>query len=153
MVANCNKFAFVKAGDGCYDLAATNAIPLDQFYSWNPAVGKDCTGLWSKTYVCVSVIDFTPGSPSTTAALTKSFTPTSTMSMPANGIRTPTPIQGGMARSCNAFYLVKQGDGCWAIANQYSIPLDNLYAWNSAVSKDCSGGLWPNYYICVGVQR
>jgi LysM domain len=56
-----------------------------------------------------------------------------------------------MIGTCTAFYLVKQNDGCWAIANQYNISLDNFVAWNLDVKSDCSGS-WPNYYVCVGVK-
>jgi hypothetical protein len=60
------------------------------------------------------------------------------------------PNQDGMTSNCNRFYLVEEGDGCWAIANNAGIALDDLYAWNPAVETDC-GSLWPGYYICIGV--
>ncbi len=55
-----------------------------------------------------------------------------------------------MAASCNRFYLVKSGDGCWAIANAASIPLDTFYALNPAVGTDCSG-LLSGFYVCLGL--
>jgi hypothetical protein len=37
-----------------------------------------------------------------------------------------------MTENCNRFHLVEEGDGCWAIANDAGIALDDLYAWNPA---------------------
>lgn len=55
MVKNCKKFYKVKAGDGCYNIAASNNISLDAFTSYNPAVGNDCSKLLPDYYVCVGV--------------------------------------------------------------------------------------------------
>ncbi|KAL3441010.1 hypothetical protein BJX65DRAFT_314269 [Aspergillus insuetus] len=52
------------------------------------------------------------------------------------------PNQDGMTSNCNRFYFVEEGDGCWAIANDTGIALDDLYAWNPAVGTDC-GSLCP----------
>lgn len=54
MVRTCKDFYLVVPGDGCYDLAASAGITLDDFYAWNPAVGSDCGGLWPDYYVCIS---------------------------------------------------------------------------------------------------
>ncbi|KAA8652732.1 uncharacterized protein ATNIH1004_001637 [Aspergillus tanneri] len=55
MVSGCKSFYLVQSGDGCYDIAASHGITLDQFYSYNPSVGGDCGGLWPTYYVCVGV--------------------------------------------------------------------------------------------------
>ncbi|KAL6891177.1 hypothetical protein HDV57DRAFT_484731 [Trichoderma longibrachiatum] len=55
MVKNCDKFYYVATGDGCYDIAAANNIALSDFYSWNPAVETDCSGLFPDYYVCVGI--------------------------------------------------------------------------------------------------
>ncbi|KAG5819382.1 hypothetical protein H9Q74_001138 [Fusarium xylarioides] len=124
MVSNCNKFYNVQDGDGYWAISHNNNINLDDFYKWNPAVGKDCSTLQPKFYVCVGA--------------------------QASGIPTPTPTQTGMVKGCRAFYKVQKGDGCWAIANNHKIKLDDFYKWNPAVKTDCSG-LQPNYNVCVGV--
>jgi LysM repeat protein len=142
MVSNCDLFYDVKSGDGCYDIAQSYGISLNDFYAWNPAVGNDCSGLWPDYYVCVGIGGSSPPPSSTTS--THSSTTSS-----GSGVTTPTPTQAGMVNNCDAFYDVQSGDGCWAIANEYSISLDNFYAWNPAVGNDCSG-LWPDYYVCVG---
>ncbi|KAL2814000.1 hypothetical protein BJX63DRAFT_442661 [Aspergillus granulosus] len=65
-----------------------------------------------------------------------------------NGIATPTPILPGMVGNCDAFYLVKLGDGCAAIASSKGISLAQLYAWNTNLGTGCMG-LWAEYYVCV----
>jgi LysM domain len=55
MVTNCDAFHLVASGDQCGDLATEYDISLDQFYSWNPAVGSTCEYLDLGDYVCVGV--------------------------------------------------------------------------------------------------
>ncbi|GAQ08984.1 hypothetical protein ALT_6305 [Aspergillus lentulus] len=148
MVSSCNKFYLVVSGDSCYDIAAAQGISLDNFYAWNPAVGSSCGGLWPDYYVCVGVIS--GGTTTTTLTTTTSTTSTGTTTTAGNGVTTPTPIQTGMVTSCNKFYLVVSGDGCYDIAAAAGVALSDFYAWNPAVGSSCAG-LWPNYYVCVGV--
>ncbi|KAK1625448.1 hypothetical protein BDP81DRAFT_474374 [Colletotrichum phormii] len=126
MTKDCNKFYFVKSGDGCANIASSNGIALTDFYSWNPSVGSTCAGLWADVYVCVSIVG---GGTVTTQ-------PPATTTAPGNGISTPTPIQNG--------------DGCAAIASSNSIALSDFYSWNPTVGDTC-GGLWANVYVCIGV--
>ncbi|OAA37699.1 Peptidoglycan-binding lysin domain protein [Cordyceps fumosorosea ARSEF 2679] len=90
IVSGCNKFYKVAPGDGCYDIAHAVAIDPDDFYSWNPAVRNDCTGLQAKVYVCVGA---------DTATLTM---PTTTM-MSGLSPGAPTPTQDGMVNDCVGF--------------------------------------------------
>jgi len=62
----------------------------------------------------------------------------------------PSPTQLGLIETCQQFHLVQSGDGCWAIANQYGILLEDFYSWNPGVGSDCAF-LWLDYYVCVGV--
>ncbi|RMZ72427.1 domain-containing [Pyrenophora seminiperda CCB06] len=55
MTNNCKKFHKVVKGDGCWDLANTYKIDLNNFYKWNPAVGSSCGALWVDNYVCVGI--------------------------------------------------------------------------------------------------
>ncbi|KAK6215152.1 hypothetical protein QIS74_08171 [Colletotrichum tabaci] len=136
MVSNCNKFYEVISGDGCWAIADANGVPLEDFYSWNPAVKTDCTGLQADVYVCVGV-SATQIPPTTTAAGDAS---------PA----TPKPTQEGMVNGCGDFYKVQSGDGCWAIADANGVPLEDFYSWNPAVKTDCTG-LQADVYVCVGL--
>ena len=138
MVTNCNKFYFVKADEGCRDIADAQGISLSDFYAWNPAAKSDCSGLWASVYVCVGII----GGPTATT--------TSTATTPTNGVSTPSPIQGGMATNCAKFYYVKENDGCRDVATAHGISLSDFYAWNPALKGDCSG-LWADVYVCVGL--
>lgn len=56
-----------------------------------------------------------------------------------------------MVSTCNQFYKVIAGDGCYDIANDHGIPLVSFYAWNPAVKTDYSG-LQADEYVCVGVK-
>jgi hypothetical protein len=55
-----------------------------------------------------------------------------------------------MASGCTVFYEAQTNDGCYDIAAEYGITLDEFYAWNTAVGDTCAG-LWPDYYYCVGM--
>ncbi|RKK78487.1 hypothetical protein BFJ69_g5537 [Fusarium oxysporum] len=68
----------------------------------------------------------------------------------SSGIVTSTPTQTGMVTGCKYFYQVHGGDGCWDIAHDNNINLDDFYKWNPAVKTDCSG-LQPDYNICIGI--
>lgn len=79
---------------------------------------------------------------------------TSTGSVPSStqpsDVVTPSPVQSGITDRCNTFHKVKSGDGCYDIANDHGISLDDFYEYNPAVGTDCSG-LFPDDYVCVGV--
>lgn len=87
MVGNCDQFYLVKSGDGCFDIAANAGISLSNFYSWNPAVGNDCSKLQPNFYVCIHLI----GGPTKTTTQ-------------GNGVATPTPTQTGMVSNCDTFH-------------------------------------------------
>ncbi|KAM0811391.1 putative LysM domain-containing protein [Seiridium cardinale] len=55
MTSNCDQFYLVQAGDGCWAISQAYDISLDDFYSWNPAVGSDCQFLQADEYVCVGL--------------------------------------------------------------------------------------------------
>ncbi|RGP63213.1 hypothetical protein FLONG3_9968 [Fusarium longipes] len=58
MVDNCDRFYFVKKGDGCASISKNHGISFDQFKKWNPSVGNDCLSLWADANVCVHTIGF-----------------------------------------------------------------------------------------------
>jgi hypothetical protein len=119
-------------------------ISLANLYRFSPSIGADCTKYALGTYYCYSTNehgmppghstdddDMPPETPTTTVATTSTTT--------SGDVVTPTPTQDGMVSGCNSFYNVVTGDGCWAIANSHGISLDDLYAWNPALNRDCSG--------------
>lgn len=60
MVNNCNRFHFTQSGEGCQEIADQYSVSIGQFYTWNPSVRTDCSGLWANVYVCVGIIGFSP---------------------------------------------------------------------------------------------
>ncbi|KAM0227407.1 hypothetical protein ACHAP5_012184 [Fusarium lateritium] len=117
--------------------------PFADFIKWNPAVGKDCSGLWKNTNAYVGVIGSTP-SPTTAVK------PSPTVTTPANGIKTPSPIQDGTVSNCNKWHFIKDTTTCQGIIDYNKITLADFIKWNPAVGKDCSG-LWKGTNACVGV--
>ncbi|KAF4764199.1 hypothetical protein N7455_003730 [Penicillium solitum] len=55
MVSGCTTFYEAVRGDGCYTIATSYGITLDEFYEWNAAVGDDCSRLWPDYYYCVGI--------------------------------------------------------------------------------------------------
>lgn len=55
IVDSCNKWHYADNDDGCYAIGEKFKIKLSDFYSWNPKVGDDCSGLWLHYYVDVGV--------------------------------------------------------------------------------------------------
>ncbi|CAK7231095.1 hypothetical protein SBRCBS47491_007814 [Sporothrix bragantina] len=138
---DCISFYKVVKGDTCAKVVQKySGITIDDFYSWNPAVGTDCSGLWLDTYVCVGTTASATRKPSSTPAHTS-----------ATGSAAPSPTQDGLTSKCNRFYEVVKGDTCAKIVAKYgTFSLNDFYGWNPAVGTDCSG-LWVDTYVCVGV--
>ncbi|BDD54501.1 hypothetical protein MPDQ_004974 [Monascus purpureus] len=132
MVNGCIRFYYVQPNNDCYDIALDAGVSLSDFYSWNPAVKSDCSGLQASVFVCVGVSGY--------ATTITTGTP-----IPA----TPTPTQSGMASNCRRFYDVQSGDGCPDLASQAGVALTDFYNWNPAVSTDCSG-LQASVFVCIG---
>ncbi|KAF2150411.1 carbohydrate-binding module family 50 protein [Myriangium duriaei CBS 260.36] len=127
LIPTCNRFYEVASGDTCAAIQAKyNTFTLQQFYSWNPAVGNTCSSLWLGYYVCIGV----PGTPTTPVS---SPTPT------ANG---PQPQQPGITASCKTFYQVQSGDYCQAIADKYHVSLQQFESWNPSVGVSVSCPCW-----------
>lgn len=55
MTTKCEKFHKVVKNDGCWAIANTYKIDLNDFYKWNPGVGSSCATLGLDYYVCVAV--------------------------------------------------------------------------------------------------
>ncbi|OCL13420.1 carbohydrate-binding module family 50 protein [Glonium stellatum] len=135
IASNCKAYYKVQSGDSCSGIVNKyHTFTLQDFYSWNPAVGDSCQSLLAGYYVCVGVPGTPTGPPPTSA------TPTG-----------PLPEQSGIASNCNSFYKVISGDTCLGIVDKYgTFTLADFYIWNPAVSSTCSA-LEVGYYVCVGV--
>ncbi|KAF3023087.1 hypothetical protein E8E14_013247 [Neopestalotiopsis sp. 37M] len=124
---------------------------IDNLIAWNPSLSASDCELQAVYSYCVRQAGNTTATVSTTiietdVPSTTSGTSTSTTSSAA----VPSPTQAGVANDCTAWHLVIDGDGCWAISQEYGISLDGFYALNPGVGDDCSS-LWLDYYVCVGV--
>lgn len=102
----------------------------------NPELNSECTNLLAGFAYCVATVD----------GASTSVTPTT------SSVVTPTPTQDGMTKNCDKFYKVKSGDGCYDIANNNGVTLDDFYSYNPAVGDDCSK-LYPDFYVCVGATE
>ncbi|TQV92641.1 Peptidoglycan-binding Lysin subgroup [Cordyceps javanica] len=139
--ANCNKWAVVKQGDSCGSVAKDNGISADQFFAWNPAVSRDCvTNFWLGQAYCVGVSDGSGSQPPVT---------TTTSTAPSKPTP-PAPTHSGQPDDCNKWAVVQSGDTCGSVASKNGISLDQFYAWNPAVSKDCVTNFWLGQAYCVG---
>lgn len=130
LISTCTSFYKVIPGDGCWDIVNNKyggVFTLAQFYSWNPALNGDCSGLQAGYYVCVGI-------PGTATPCT---------------VPHPNPTQPGSVCGCKAWHTVVTGDTCQTIARKYSITDANFQAWNPQVGGAACGGLWAGYNVCV----
>ncbi|KAJ4393375.1 hypothetical protein N0V93_002583 [Gnomoniopsis smithogilvyi] len=169
----CTDYVDVCSGCGwdCSTILDLYNITIAQFYVWNPLVGSQCTGMQLGYQYCVSnttVTDDTTqtystktvsettsassGSVSSTAPPTTTAATATTTTATTTGATAPAATQTGQPSNCDEWYVVQDGDYCYLIYTEYNISSDDFYAWNPAVSSDCSSGLWPGYAYCVGVS-
>ncbi|KAJ1325254.1 peptidoglycan DL-endopeptidase LytF [Microdochium nivale] len=141
--ANCNKWDVVASGDSCGSIASDNGISTDQFFTWNPAVSRDClTNFWLGQAYCVGV---SSSSPPMTTSTTKTTSSSSSVPTP------PAPTHTGQPANCNKWDVVQSGDSCGSIASDNGISTDQFFTWNPAVSRDCITNFWLGQAYCVGV--
>jgi LysM repeat protein len=57
----------------------------------------------------------------------------------------------GIISTCNKYYQVASGDGCYSIEQAQKISSTQFLAWNTQVDAQCDN-LWLGYYVCVGVS-
>lgn len=77
-------------------------------------MGNDCSTLKTEYYVCIGV--------SGSATSTSSAPPTSTTTSSS----TPSPILDGTVSNCDNYHYVQQGDGCYDLAVEYGVSLDDV---------------------------
>ncbi|KAJ4152983.1 hypothetical protein LMH87_009498 [Akanthomyces muscarius] len=142
-ISGCTSWYAPEDYDTCEGILNIFQLSIDQFYKMNPSIGSDCTKMALGTYYCISTQS--DGGPPPSGAPT-----TTTTSTPPAGA-TPSPIQDGMVANCNKFYKVVPGDGCYNLAHDQGISLDDFYKWNPAVKNDCTG-LQAGYYVCIHVK-
>ncbi|KAJ5903926.1 hypothetical protein N7504_006309 [Penicillium tannophilum] len=159
MVSTCNKFYKVITDDSCYDIANDNGIALSSFYSWNPGVKTDCSGLKANEYVCITGMvsncnafyEVVSDDPCYDIAndhgvsLFNFYAWNPAVNTDCSGLQV---TEHGFYMY--KFYKVVPGDSCVDIASEYGISTSSFYAWNPAVKTDCTG-LQADEYVCVAV--
>lgn len=58
MVGNCVKFHYISKGNTCDQITSYNGISMQDFITWNPQIGQQCTGMWADAYACVGIAAF-----------------------------------------------------------------------------------------------
>ncbi|KAI0109000.1 hypothetical protein GGR51DRAFT_513994 [Nemania sp. FL0031] len=144
VIETCTQYADVYPDWDCNDVLLNYELTIAQFYAYNPEVGKDCSNLWTSYAYCIRDPDYTaPDDPSTTTTAP----PTSTT--PAGP---PGPTHTGQPANCNKWHVVVDGDTCPSVEKEYGITAEQFFAWNPAVSTDCTTNFWLGSAYCVGVS-
>ncbi|KAK7576917.1 hypothetical protein V3481_015477 [Fusarium oxysporum f. sp. vasinfectum] len=114
LIKSCTSFHQASKGEIYAKIISTyGTFDFNTFFKWNPAVGKDCSGIWASYYYCVGV----PGTPTAKPSAT-SPKPTAT-----GGVQIPSPIQEGITKNCNKFHQITKKTTCSSIENYYKLPL------------------------------
>ncbi|KAJ5946736.1 hypothetical protein N7454_003575 [Penicillium verhagenii] len=72
-------------------------------------------------------------------------------SVVATSTRVALPTQSGIAKNCDAYYMVKGNDTCASIVKTFgNFTLTQFYTWNPAIGTDCKH-LDVDDDVCVGV--
>jgi LysM domain len=69
----------------------------------------------------------------------------------AQGTTPSGPTQPGTTPTCNKWYTVKSGDGCYSVETAFGITHAQFISWNPSVSNDCLTNFWLGYAYCIGV--
>lgn len=71
LIETCDSLYKAKKGDTCSKIIAQyKTFDFNDFFQWNPAVEKDCSGIWVDTWYCVGVATTPTSRPIKTAETT-----------------------------------------------------------------------------------
>ncbi|CAG8890309.1 unnamed protein product [Penicillium egyptiacum] len=158
---DCSFATAANPGDTCDDFADTWGISVDQFKSLNP--GLDCGIFDDSQEYCVlggvtedddsattsKIVESTTSV--TTSASTTSTTSTTTMiTTTTTSANSHEPTQPGLAKNCDGFLKIVDGDNCDDIIAKAGISHQQFSEWNPYINDKCSN-LWLDYYVCVHV--
>ncbi|KAH9866826.1 hypothetical protein J1614_008519 [Plenodomus biglobosus] len=144
---NCTNFADVPESFTCSDVLDFFELSLAQFYTMNPAVGSDCSNLWTQQAYCISSPNAPAPAPSPITSVASSAVPGSTSKLGPTA-----PTHTGQPANCIKWHTVGEGDSCSSVADKYFITLAQFYSWNLAVSTDCQTNFWRDQAYCVGTS-
>ncbi|CAI7579643.1 unnamed protein product [Penicillium pancosmium] len=142
----------ISTADTCESILEDADLGIDAFYSWNPSVHHNCTGLQSSVSYCIMGEGYEDTYySSATPTHTSTATPTPSSTCPPGGVEAPGSTQSGVPCTCKKYQKYQTGKYCQDMADDNDITLKEFLAWNPAVGDGCKN-LWPDYYYCVGVS-
>ncbi|KAL4770522.1 hypothetical protein BDW60DRAFT_217940 [Aspergillus nidulans var. acristatus] len=137
----------VQAGASCMDIAAANALTVQDLLEWNKYINPECTNLQAGDEVCVG-----PPTPSPTTTFVASPTTLQKRDYATSIVEPPGPVPRGTTKNCGLYYEVKPGDFCDSIADRFSIDYQLFRDINPAIDAECTN-LVPGLYYCVSPTR
>jgi LysM repeat protein len=78
--------------------------------------------------------------------------PATTTTDGGGGPTPPAPTHEGQPADCDTWHVVVSGDSCQSVADGAGISASQFYAWNPAVSTDCTTNFWLDQAYCVGIS-
>ncbi|KAF4986279.1 hypothetical protein FGRMN_10910, partial [Fusarium graminum] len=156
---DCNKWHLVEGSHDCETVLNKHSREMSQedFFSWNPEVHQDCSGLFVGYWVCVGVKS-TKTTQLEWLTSTPPFTPppdatphTVIILSPADSDFTPTPTQGPLPTNCQNFHKVEANENCQSVLKTFNyLSKEQFFNYNPVLNKNCDG-LWKDHWYCVGV--
>ncbi|KAK9422560.1 putative Polyketide synthase [Seiridium unicorne] len=127
IISTCDAYYKVASGDSCQSIVNKyKTFSLSQFYSWNPAVGSDCSTLFLGYYVCVGV----PGTP-TAPVTTTGKTTTTTSKTTSTTATAPTPTQTGITSACPAAQMAPKATNLYPESREAYRHMRTILLWST----------------------
>ncbi|KAH7038381.1 LysM domain-containing protein [Microdochium trichocladiopsis] len=135
-----DQFGFWKSN--CEIAASMYGVDFDSFAAWNSLtanvtdaacvfeVGKRYCGSWGLM---------------PTRTSTEELEPTATDD---GKPKPPAATHDGQPADCDGWHVVAESESCQSVADNAGISLEDFYAWNPAVSRDCSTNFWLGQAYC-----
>ncbi|KAL2819385.1 hypothetical protein BJX63DRAFT_418760 [Aspergillus granulosus] len=137
----------VKEGDTCKSVAKAHGISTVQLRSYNPWIDGGCYNFNRTvgTQICLDE----PGQkyhPPSTVIGSPTAPATATTAVPV-----PTNVAANTTETCGEYYTVVEGDNCTSIAEQFSLPRDDLLILNPGLNEQCTNLLLGVSYCVLPV--
>ncbi|KAM7214512.1 hypothetical protein V8F06_010073 [Rhypophila decipiens] len=134
---NCQEYYQAADIDTCLSIVHRFSDQMDQeqFHEWNPAVGKDCDGLYVNHHYCVLAPIDIGTLPNATTQYTIALLHTT---------------YSGAASGCPVLVPAATSAGCDDLEEVFSVAPSNVEAWNTGVDCDGTQTLTPDLLYCIG---
>lgn len=157
----------VKQGDTCLSVRKAHQLGSGKLASYNPTINKDCTNLIADDMICVdppggyAKIRNVPAKPKTTSEDkidTQSVDLTEPVKLSkvikSDGLPAPSPTPSGTSSRCTKFALSKAESSCASFAEDNTMSLAQLYAWNGVfgVHGESCNKFEAGMNYCTGVS-